>query len=217
MSTRMDGKGRILTHMNADHALSLEDYLVVYGEVPVASIVNPQLEDITLTHMIISYSTPDTKAVSKQINFDPPLESLNDARSVLVSMARNAANKRGLSTSQVDKFVWPNLLSLDLPTLVGVLGTLGLALAPPALRNNILLKLAPILGTATTSFLNKYSAHAIGTVLAIHALETVILSKKIRKYRIPSPVNYYWYVSSLIEGIRAKRRLDSLISEAENH
>ena len=68
-------KHRVLTHMNADHHLSLRLYLQHYNHVPSSGTTSAELLDITTGHMILSSSFG-----RHVVSFDPPMTSLSEAR-----------------------------------------------------------------------------------------------------------------------------------------
>ncbi|OAG43279.1 hypothetical protein AYO21_02565 [Fonsecaea monophora] len=91
-------KARIITHMNADHQLSLRLYLQHYSHVPSPGTASAQMLDITTEHMIIS------SAYGRHvIQFEPPMKSLMEARERLVTMHELCLEQLDLSAIVVSK------------------------------------------------------------------------------------------------------------------
>ncbi|KIW94280.1 uncharacterized protein Z519_05596 [Cladophialophora bantiana CBS 173.52] len=96
-------KTRILTHMNADHQLSLRLYLQHYSHVPSPGTLSAQMLDITTEHMIISSGFG-----RHIIQFEPPMKSLMEARERLVTMHELCLKQLDLSDVVVERYVPPD-------------------------------------------------------------------------------------------------------------
>jgi hypothetical protein len=206
---------RILSHMNKDHALSVEDYLVVYGNVPIGlKISNIKMTEISLKHLTISFKHEDIEFdVTKIIPFEPPLESLSEARVRLVEMAKFAAAERGLAHFQVKGYKKPALSELPLALLI--ISPLLVFLFPVLLKNQYV---ARFLSGSTVSSLVKYSIHIYYASIVIHALEAYFLLEPLmERYRVPTEFKIEWYVTVLLEGFPAIKRFRKLVAEHENH
>src|SRR6266498_4489490 len=92
-------RSRIITHMNADHSSSLTRYLEYYGKLP--SPKYAQLEEITLSHMIISSNGGHNQNL---IPFNPPMFSYLEARDRLVAMDKVSLEGLGRSDIEVKDY-----------------------------------------------------------------------------------------------------------------
>ncbi|KAG9780832.1 hypothetical protein KCU88_g3624, partial [Aureobasidium melanogenum] len=96
-------KSRIITHMNADHALSLRLYLTQYSHVPLPATKTAQMQDITLDHIIITLGPSSPASGRYRIPLDPPMKSLLEARERLVAMHNDCLAALDLSDVIVDR------------------------------------------------------------------------------------------------------------------
>ncbi|BAO39875.2 arl10_like protein [Kluyveromyces marxianus DMKU3-1042] len=102
----------IIAHMNKDHKLALEDFLYVYGKVPITEeISNVRMQEFALDHMTITFEHSAIEFdVEKYIPIDPPLKDFSEARSRLVPMAKEAAAKRGFSHIRINEISKPRTI-----------------------------------------------------------------------------------------------------------
>lgn len=202
---------RILSHMNKDHRLAIEDYLCVYGNV----IINKKIDNIKMTHigldhMVIQFTHDDLDfQIEKPIQFEPPLKDLSEARVKLVEMAKFAAEKRGYSHVQVADYRYPSLAGWAL--ILTIYPPLFAYFFPSLLRNQYVLS---VLSASKVEWILKNSLNITGLVFIIHFFECIlILRPKLNKYRVPTDYLIEWYIAGLIEGNFANKRLDALIAE----
>lgn len=206
---------RILSHMNKDHRLAIEDYLVVYGKVPITDkISNIKLTAIDTKQMTITFAHEDVEFdVEKVIPFEPELESLSEARTRLVEMAKFAASERGFSHFQIAEFMSP------LPYQLALIGVIYLPIAsyffPSILKNSFVTK--HLLSEAKADWLLKHALKITGLTLGIHALEDwFILKPKLAKFRVPIDFQLEWYLSGLLEGFGAVKRFNMVVASKEH-
>lgn len=202
---------RIMSHMNKDHSLSIEDYLVVYGKVPLSNkISNIKMTEITLDHMTISFKHEDIEFdVTKLIPFEPPLENLSQARTKLVEMAKFASAKRGLSHFQIKDYRYPGVLGWLLILLIHL--PIICYTFPSLLKLNVVTSILP---ESLLNYLQQNALHVFFLTIFIHVGEAnTILKPKLNKYRVPTEFKVEWYLSVVIEGFPAIRRLNALIAE----
>lgn len=215
MST-VDVQSRILSHMNKDHRLAIEDYLAVYGDVIINDkIANIKLKSIELDHMEISFNHFDIEfEIIKPIPIDPPMQDFSELRSKLVDMATYAANKRGYSHLQIQDISYPTkiweyvLISLVFVCFFG-------AFYPHILYNYCLDYLLPSYLTFTLRKFNKLIAISL---LLIHIVELkLVLLPKLNHYRVPTDFKIEWVIFCLIDGRASIERFNQLIKTDKKH
>ncbi|KAK5060201.1 hypothetical protein LTR84_010086 [Exophiala bonariae] len=96
-------KSRIITHMNADHQLSLRLYLQHYCHVPSSGTAQASLEDITTEHIILNSSFG-----RHVVPFEPPMKSLMEGREKLVAMHQHCLKELDLSDIVIDSYHPPS-------------------------------------------------------------------------------------------------------------
>lgn len=82
--------GRMIAHMNEDHADSVLAFLRHYGGRPEATVA--QLLDLTPILMRIEGRDKNGAPCSAEITFDHTLESAHDAHMTLVKMSKQSKN-----------------------------------------------------------------------------------------------------------------------------
>jgi hypothetical protein len=202
---------RILSHMNKDHRVSVEDYLVVYGKVKLDSKVqNIKMSEITVNHMSITFEHEDLEfPIEKVIPFEPPMEDLKEARSRLVEMAKYAAEKRGYSPYQIIGYTPPGIFNRALLGLIYL--PLATIAVPGILTNSMVTN---FLGRGTVSWLLKNAWNVTYITVGIHAAEALFIMKpKLDKFRVPTDYKLEWYLSTLLEGFPAIKRFNALVEE----
>ncbi|CAN3355705.1 hypothetical protein DICA3_B14598 [Diutina catenulata] len=217
-----DPSKRIIGHMNKSHAIALEDYLVVYGNVDniddnSAAIKNIDTELVEVeyrsngevrTHVIRWNNAPEQENVQ--------VKEMGDLKGKLVSMAKYAAEKRGYSHTRVTKALLPNSPDQIVMYFVFVLAvwrrvnpasfqvTFGSYIA--AAVANVPARLLPaaewIVANGHKIVTAMYWVH-LGEVFAVMLPMT-------RKYRVPLGVKLQWCIMNIIEGFPSWRRFKSL-------
>jgi hypothetical protein len=213
-------KARIITHMNADHAYSLELYVRHYNQLPIAQARAAKLHEITQTHLILT--TTQSRLL---IPLSPPLDSsLKDARERLVEMHNTCLAALGIAAQGVivEAYVPPNAL-YQVFTLVSVASVL------------FTLPFRAALHPDSGSWLSWYwslggmvpgvarLAYAVAPLvwwltLAIHVGETVwFVRTRLGRFSVVpfTGVWWCWVVDCFFEGFGAFRRFDALVGELE--
>lgn len=205
---------KILAHMNKDHKLALEDYLAVYGDVKVDSLVSDiKLKALEKDKMLISFKKEGIDfEIEKPIAIDPPMKDIaSEARTRLVDMAKKAAAKRGYLHIQIKEVVYPNKFMNYV--ILGLVYVMIFAFFKPHLfyvtfLQNYL-KVSP--HNSVLVFLKKYNSEIFYATLVAHIGESMFwLMPKLRKYRVPTDIKLEWLVACLFEGFGAIRRFNEL-------
>ena len=145
---------RICSHMNADHVDSLQHLVMFYERLPQFPVWC-HMTKICADHMVIGYVSTtqqyllNKKASAIKISFEPPLQSMMDARQRLVSLSKKSEeeNVRVLQQTSATTHLWErwNLDALLLrtrhfiaePVTVAMLGImLSMALYPSKVTQN---------------------------------------------------------------------------------
>ncbi|KAF5208905.1 hypothetical protein EJF18_70192 [Clavispora lusitaniae] len=223
-----DPKQRIISHMNKDHQLALVDYVVIYGNVPLASFVpsSVQISDVNESQLDISYQKIDGEKKTLPIVWNHAVEregvavhSLSDVKGKLVAMAKYAADKQGYSHVQIKTVAYPRR-----PLEIG-LYVFGAAILATLYDKHLLRRLAandrlfsavasylPFLGKVHTVFENHVKTIAVA-MYGIHIVEIFTWTLPLaRKYRIPFPQRLGWAAMNFVEGFMVPRRLKSLVA-----
>ncbi|ETN41778.1 uncharacterized protein HMPREF1541_03715 [Cyphellophora europaea CBS 101466] len=208
-------KARIITHMNADHAFSLQLYARHYNRLPLATARTATLEDITTSHLIMTSSFGRLL-----VPLDPPLSSLGQARDRLVAMHNDCLAALDVADVQVSRYTPPNRLH-QWAFLVGASAVLltfpfraslhpdsgswlawawGLGGRLPWLAETAW-RVAPLVWPLT---------------LGIHVLEVRhMMVSRLRRYGVEpfSALWWAWVLDNFFEGFGAFARFDEVVAE----
>ncbi|KAF2629588.1 integral membrane protein-like protein [Macroventuria anomochaeta] len=206
-------KQRIIKHMNADHHDSIRRYVEAYASKSPRQSHSAQMTDITLNEMKFSCS-----GQTSTIAFDPPMESLREARERLVQMDKDTLKVLGRSDITVTRYIPPyvklgHLLNFTQCFLVYLLLPRGANFRPGSQLYDNLLFMVPTFA----DFVLQVRSIILPIMLAIHVTETFVMEKKVRRHGLSSvdAVWWLWVGSSFVEGITAFWRLDGLIAEKQ--
>lgn len=210
-------KNRILTHMNADHQLSLRLYLQHYSHVPSLGATDAKMLDITTEHMIVSSSYG-----RHVVLFEPPMKSLMEARERLVEMHNLCLKELDLSDVEVKTYVLPDrawqwMLS-GLCLLIYATFPFRDSLKPES--ESIIYKIWSLGGTAP--WLAKLSyildPFVLGFVVVCHAAEAVwFINRRLRRHWVEAgTVTWWlWVLDCLMEGGGCLKRFDRVVKRME--
>ncbi|CAG7923636.1 unnamed protein product [Penicillium olsonii] len=207
----MSSKDFIIKHMNADHQDSLVLFLRAYCGITSSQAKSANLEDITLTNLIIAahgtrYSVP----------IEPPMKDYSEARSRMVAMHKESLRRLGRSDIALTEYRAPR----GFPVVV-----FGLCLffyASCFRRSNLLpgsfvyeyfgYKFVPDLA----HFVYNIQPWFFPLVVGIHVFETVLLIvTQLRPLGVPifSGLWCKWVGSCFIEGFDTFRRIKQIVQE----
>lgn len=210
-------KARILTHMNADHQLSLRLYLAQYCHVPLSGTTTAQLVDMSLQHMLITSSYG-----RHVVPLEPAMKSLLEARERLVTMHNACLAELHLSDVVVDRYTAPDrawqwalsslclLILTTFPFRAQLRPESGSAIAAIWSLNGLvpgLARLAYLLAPLVWTF-----------VLLIHAAETLwFASSRLSRHwvEVGSAVWWAWVLDCMLEGGGAIARFDRAVKALE--
>lgn len=197
----------IIAHMNKDHKLALEDFLYVFGNVPITDqISSVRLKEFELDHMTILFQHAAIDFdIEKVIPFDPPLSSFRDSRDRLVSMAKEAAEKIGVSHVMINEMSYPRdfveyliIILVFLPIVVFMKRSLLQYFPLPQYIIDFISKDAVLISII------------IGEIIC-HAAETYFLLRpRLNYHRVPTDFLVEWYFFGMLEGYPIVKRFDDL-------
>ncbi|KIW34524.1 uncharacterized protein PV07_01300 [Cladophialophora immunda] len=210
-------KTRIISHMNADHQLSLRLYLQHYSHVPVSGTVSAQMLDVTTEHMVISSGYG-----RHVIQFEPPMKSLMEARERLVTMHELCLKQLDLSDIVVDMYVPP-----DRAWQWALSGLCVLIFTTFPFRESLRLesgswisKIWSLGGVAPWLAKLSYTLApaVLGFMVVVHGFEAMwLIQKRLRRHWVEwgSVAWWCWVVDCLIEGVGCLSRFDRLVKKTE--
>ncbi|KAH3683822.1 hypothetical protein WICPIJ_005196 [Wickerhamomyces pijperi] len=200
---------RIISHMNKDHKLSVQDYLVAFGKLDMSKVKTFQMTHIDTESLTITFRLKNTDIdMEKIIPFDPPMKSLADSRDRLVIMAKEAAAKQGVSHIQINEYAAPSAFELFLYFVFHAGFFVGLF--PVLLDNHIV---ASLTSQTVIDWLVRYSFQVEIAVILVHIGEVYFLLKPLIEFYRVEDFQIEWYIAVLIEGFPAIRRLKALVAK----
>lgn len=209
MSFQKSPEERISSHMNKDHKLSIEDYLVSYGHVDIAKVKSFSMTHIDTESLTITFRLKDTDLnLEKIIPFDPPMKSLSDARDRLGSMAKDAAAQRGFSHIQINEYVYPGTSGVLAHFLIHSALFVGFF---PALFNNRLF--SAFIKQPVIDWLVRHAFKIELLAILIHVAEVYFILMPLAQYYRVEDFRLEWYIAGIIEGFPAIRRLKQLVAD----
>jgi hypothetical protein len=207
-----------MTHMNADHAYSLELYARHYNRLPIPQARTATLIDLSLSHLILSAS--HSRLLTP---LNPPLNSLKESRARLVDMHNTCATALGVSDlGIVEVYIPPNALYqfLALLGVASVLLTFPFRAALHPDSGSWLSWYWSLGGVVPAVARLAYAVAPLVWVLTfgIHAVEVVwFVRTRLRRFSVVpyTRVWWCWVVDCFFEGFGAFRRFDALVGELE--
>ncbi|KAI5962629.1 uncharacterized protein KGF55_003705 [Candida pseudojiufengensis] len=223
-----DPSARIISHMNKDHQLSLNDYVIIYGSVNPKYLVEDsvQIVKIDTNQIIIEYDVikpPATRTLAlywtdAKENDNLKVESWSDIKGKLISMANYCAEKQGYASKKITKILGPNFLDFIImyPTwIILILNSYN----PSILRNlfvndqwfNKIIKYLPQFVFSGYKFSEVHALKLIYTLTFLHLGEIIFITiPLLKKYRAPNNVKLAYYILNFIEGFPVLLRLKKL-------
>ena len=170
-----------------------------------------QMVDIDLNQMV--FSCGGQQAV---IAFDPPMKAMREARERLVQLDKDALQTLGRSDIPITKFVpaythATHLWNFTQCVLAMVLLPRQANWQPGSLLYDNMLYLVP----GFASFVTRIGWTVFVCMLPIHAVEVVIMARKLAKHgcTFMDAVWWKWVGTCFIEGFTSFFRLNALIEE----
>jgi hypothetical protein len=203
-------KQRIVSHMNADHQISLSYYLRYYKQLSSREARLPTLSDISFESMTITAVDGRTYTVP----FDPPMKSFAEARTRVVDMDRECREALDISNVRITEYEPPRK-----PAHIVVFGLCVMAFTFFATKDRIVPgtwfydNVLPWFPGGPEWF--HWTVKIVGPLtLAIHTFETWNLDRtRLRKYGVErgSALWFKWILSCYIEGFGCYQRIDATV------
>ncbi|KAL2419600.1 hypothetical protein ABEF95_006432 [Exophiala dermatitidis] len=215
-------KSRIITHMNADHALSLRLYLSRYSHVPLPATKTAQMQDITLDHIIITLGPSSPASGRYRIPLDPHMKSLLEARERLVAMHNDCLAALDLSDVVVDRWVKPDRVwqwGLSLLCLV-IFSTFPFRERLHPGSGSVVYSIWSLGGTVPSLARLCYilQPYVLGGMVVVHVGEAVwFANKRLRRHWVEtgSWVWWAWVADCLLEGVGCLSRFERVVGNGD--
>ncbi|KPI39069.1 uncharacterized protein AB675_4673 [Cyphellophora attinorum] len=211
---------RIITHMNKDHARSLQLYARHYNHLPATEVrIPPKLTEITPNYLILTTSSPERRLL---IPLEPPLPAnLSGARERLVSMHNTCLTALNLSDIVITEYRHPTKWwewSAGFMVLL-ILLTFPFRSHIHPDSNSLISKIWSVGGLAPWHAKLAYvlAPLVLPAVWIIHVGEVVgCMLPRLRKYGVEagSRVWWCWMGDCFLEGGGAWLRVDGMVREA---
>lgn len=197
--------------MNADHQDSLVLYLQAYCHVSAGDAKSAQLEDISLSDLVIS-----ADGVRYSVPIDPPMKGLSETRSRVVAMYQDSLQRLGFSDIPIKEYRAPRgfhvvIFTVCLATYIGFARRSNF-LPGSILYESLGLEKVP----SFTQFCYDIQPLLLPAMVGIHVLEAGLLAVvRLRRHRVPflSGVWFAWMASTFIEGFGAFQRTGQMVKE----
>lgn len=221
-------KERIIGHMNADHQLALNDYVVVYGnkdandiEFSSVKITDVDLETLTLEYKLKNSDKPHVfplKWVDAVEDKHVEVSEYSDLKDKLVSMAHYTAGKQGFAVKQIKTVLYPTIRSLNVfaITFLMILNVYDTSLVHNAFVKDRTFRLISqfipsFVGYAYFKIFEERPLVPLLVLHFVHLLEIAFFTVPfLRKYRVPCHQRLQWYGMHFFEGFYVILRLKSL-------
>jgi hypothetical protein len=209
-------KARIINHMNADHADSVEDYLKFYNSINAAP-QSAKLIDLNLDSMEIGYIDESGVQQTTFVKILPPMGSLAESRVKLVAMAEEATGKSfhqppdipNPSTPGKREIGWARPKGIGMVCLVAVtFGYWALSHEFPLSPDGPLQRVLPGVVVDTA---RRFREQLFAVMFAIHLIEGSIIARKCLEEGLSLPLVVLWTVNVFFEGGPAMMRFNKMV------
>ena len=232
-----DPSARIISHMNNDHQLSLNDYVVIYGRTDFKTLIEDsvQITEIDPEHIVLEFKLQNLAKVQNLALYwsdaqeyeNITVKSWSDLKGKLIAMAKYCADKRGLAVKKLTKVEAPSILgpaafeSLRMypQWALMLLNAYDPNIISRAFANDFLLnKVSCFLPTSVFAFYHyvfeKHVSKLIAAYIIGHLIEIVFFTRPIlKKHRAPTNVRVKWYLLNMVEGFPVLLRLKNLTKD----
>ncbi|KAI5957121.1 hypothetical protein KGF54_000049 [Candida jiufengensis] len=222
-----DPSARIISHMNKDHQLSLNDYVIIYGSVNPKYLVEDsvQITKVDTDQIVIEYDVikpPATRTLAlywSDAKEDSNLEvkEYSDIKGKLVSMAKYCAAQQGYAVKKITKIVGPNIVDFVMyPAWIVLILN---AYNPLILKNlfandqlfNKIINYLPSIAFSIYKFTETHALKIIYALAAAHLGEVSFITLPLlKKHRAPTRVKLIYSIMNFIEGFPVLLRLKKL-------
>lgn len=189
--------------MNKDHQMALEDYLVIYKGVHPDEAINAQMKDIDVDKIVLIYGH-EVNQKEVIIDLNPEMKGLQEARTRLVLMAKESAERRGFSHIRIKEYLHPSAIQTVI-FLISAVGMISLGFF-----KGFCLNFFPKY-SQQIEILSFYLYYLNCSIAVIHIVEaTLFLLPELQKYRVPTKVSIAWFIDCLLLGVFSIARFNSL-------
>lgn len=203
-------KQAIINHMNADHQESLSLYLQAYCSVGASTAKTAQLQDLTLSDLLIR--TADGTRYT--VPFTPPLKSLSEARPRVVALHHAALSRLGLSDVKVTEYRLP--LGRDGVALLASLALYALFSTRSHFEPGATGFVPSLLSEGVSKVCYDLQPFVNPGIFITHVFEVLAFSQlRLKVHRVPalSGVWWAWMGTTLLEGIFSWKRFADVVRD----
>ena len=210
-------KNRVLTHMNADHLLSLRLYLQHYSHVPSSGTASAKMLEITTEHVIVESSYG-----RHIIPFEPPMKSFMEARERLVDMHNLCLRELNVSDVVVKNYVLPDRIwqwaLCGLCALIFTTFPFRESIRPET--GSVISKIWSLGGLAPWLARLSYTLapYVLGFVVLAHCGETLwFINRRLSRHWVEAGTATWccWVADCLLEGSGCFTRFDRVVKRLE--
>ena len=224
-------KQRIISHMNADHPDSLEDYLKFYNGINGVLPGSAKLLDLSLDSLLIEYSVPDSpSAKTSTVKITPAMSSYAESRTKLVAMAEEATGKQFhvppdppspsapiAQSSATASVSTGKEIGWTVPGLLGFITSAGICFGYWALSQEGPLAvggpLEKYLPGIVVELARRFREQLFAMMIGIHLVEALFAANKCIENGVAFPYLVLWTLNTAIEGGPAIARLNQQIKK----
>ena len=220
-------KDRIIGHMNADHADSLEDYLKHFNRIT-PKVGSAKMIDLQLDSLKIEYVDGQGKTKTSIVKINPPMQSLSESRVKLVAMAEEATGKSFHQPPDITPVAAPTgmvptplktPIGWTFPEFPGLISTALICFGYWALSQEYPLAvggpLEKVLPRFLVEFGRNFKDQLFAFMIGIHVVEALVVAMKCIDNGAAIPITILWTVNGFIEGGPAITRVNKLIKNKE--
>lgn len=203
-------KKGIIDHMNADHQESLSLYLQAYCSVSASTASTAQLQELTLSDLLIS--TADGTRYT--VPFTPPMKSLSEARPRVVALHHEALSRLGLSDVKVTEYRLP--LGRDGVSLLASLALYAFFSTRAHLEPGATGFVPDLLSEGVRRVCYNVQPFVNPGIFITHFFEALAFSQlRLKVHRVPlfSGVWWAWMGTTLLEGVFSWRRFADVVQD----
>lgn len=209
-ATMAPTKQATINHMNADHQESLSLYLQAYCSVGAGAAKTAQLQELTLSDLLIS--TADGTRYT--VPFTPPLKTLSEARARVVAMHREALTRLGLSDVKVTEYRLP--LGRDGVALLTSLALYAFFSTRSHFEPGATGFVPSLLSEGARRVCYSVQPFVNPGIFITHVFEAAAFSVlRLKVHRVPlfSGVWWAWMGTTLLEGVFSWRRFADVVRD----
>lgn len=212
----------LLSTINKNYKLALEDILVVEGDLKNSvNVHNVRLTSINNERLVISFNLPYIDFDVEKVIFFPEIKKESSSKDNIskelldkfINFSKSYSLQRGYSNIQIKEYV--EVGKFDVFVIFLVLNPIIALLLPNKIYFTKFLSFI-IRYPKLLDILQDNLKTIIVAAFAIHAIEYfMVMLPKLKRYRVPNDIFIEWTVACLLEGYGPIKRFNQLVSKIE--